>query len=132
MFIAPKMSFPSPLPLVQSMFAVIFTVNDLSRTRAERQMAEAQMPHILLAGVTLLHRDGYPVAGLEEVFALLDEGWQQWRLSILRQMDDEDEGDLAAEDFLKAVLEKIYDSAFFEDAQIAADRWNDVRPLIGR
>jgi len=130
MFITPKMSFPSPGPIVQSMFAVIFTVNDLSRTRAERQMAEAQMPHILTAGVILLHRDGYRVAGLEEVFDLLDEGWQQWRLSIMRQIDDE--GDLHAEDFLKAVLERIYDSAFFEDAQIAADRWNDERPLLGR
>ena len=130
MFITPKMSFPSPLPLVQSMFAVIFTVNDLSRTRAERQIAEASMPSILTAGVILLHRDGYPVAGLEEVFALLTHGYEQWRLDISRC--DDDLGDPTPEEFLKAVLEKVYDSAFFEDAQIAADRWNDERPLLGR
>lgn len=123
-------SFPSHLPIVEAMFAVIFTANDLSRTRAERQMAEAQMPHLLTAGAILLHRDGYRVPGLEEVYDLLCEGWQQWRLSIMRQIDDE--GDLHAEDFLKAVLERIYDSAFYEDAVFAAEHHNEERPLIGR
>ena len=116
--------------LLATMEDIISAQHDLSKSRAERQMAEALAPHILTAGIVILHAAHYPVAGVEEVFELLDTGWQEWRLSIMRQIDDE--GDLHAEDFLKAVLERIYDSAFFEDAQIAADRWNDERPLLGR
>jgi len=111
------------------MFAVIFTANDLSRSRAERQMAEAQAPAILTAGVILLHKANHPVAGLEEVFDLLDTGWEAWRRELARDIGDE--GDLYAEDFLKAVLEKIYDSAFFDNAHIAAYRHNEERQLLG-
>jgi hypothetical protein len=123
-------SFPSPLPIVDAMFAVIFTVNDLSKSRAERQIAEASMPSILTAGVILLHRDGHRVAGLEGAFDLLDEGYEAWRLSIMRYADDW--GDPTPEEFIRRVLEQVYESAFYEGAVFCAERHNEERPLLGR
>jgi hypothetical protein len=43
------------LPLIDKMSAIIFTQYNLSESRAVRQMAEAQAPSILTAGVILLH-----------------------------------------------------------------------------
>jgi hypothetical protein len=116
------------LPLIDKMVAVIFTQYNLSHSRAERQMAEAQAPSILTAGVILLHSMKHPVAGLEEVFEMLDEGYEQWRLGILRCGID---GDPTPEDFMKMLLEKVYDSAFYENAVISAEWWNENRPLLG-
>jgi hypothetical protein len=116
------------LPLIDKMVAVIFDSHNLSLCRAERQMAEAKAPAILTAGVIMLHSMKHPVAGLEEVFELLDEGYEQWSLGILRCGID---GDPTPEEFLKAVLEKMYDSAFYENAVISAEWWNENRPLMG-
>ena len=117
------------LPLIDKISAIIFTQYNLSESRAVRQMAEAQAPSILTAGVILLHSMKHPVAGLEEVFDLLDEGYEQWRLDIMRC--DDDLGDPTPEEFLKMVLEKVYDSAFYENAVISAEWWNENRPLLG-
>jgi len=116
------------LPLIDKMVGVIFTQYNLSESRAVRQMAEAQAPAILTAGVIFLHSTKHPVAGLEEVFDMLDEGYEQWRLGILRCGID---GDPTPEEFLKMLLEKVYDSAFYENAVISAEWWNENRPLMG-
>jgi hypothetical protein len=116
------------LPLIDKMSAIIFTQYNLSEGRAVRQMAEAQAPAILTAGVIFLHSTKHPVAGLEEVFDMLDEGYEQWRLGILRCGID---GDPTPEEFLKMLLEKVYDSAFYENAVISAEWWNENRPLMG-
>ena len=116
------------LPLIDKMSAIIFTQYNLSESRAVRQMAEAQAPAILTAGVIFLHSTKHPVAGLEEVFDMLDEGYEQWRLGILRCGID---GDPTPEEFLKMLLEKVYDSAFYENAVISAEWWNENRPLMG-
>ena len=125
-----------PSAILEAMEDVVMASRDLSLSRAERQMAEAQEPAILTAGLLFLHPMTKPVtgaslavAGMEEVFALLDMGWEQWRLSILRDMDDE--GDLHAEHFLKAVLERLYESSWYEDQLNEVDRKNDNRPLHG-
>jgi hypothetical protein len=125
-----------PSAILEAMEDVVMASRDLSLSRAERQMAEAQEPAILMAGLLFLHPMSKPVtgasltvAGMEEVFALLDTGWEQWRLSILRDMDDE--GDLTAEDFLKAVLHLLYESPWYEDQLNEVDRKNDNRPLHG-
>jgi hypothetical protein len=115
--------------LLATMEDIISAQHDLSKGRAERQMAEALAPHILTTGIVILHAAHYPVAGVEEVFELLDTGWQEWRLSIMRQIDDE--GDLHAEDFLKAVLERLYDSAWYNSVLDDIDDRNDQRPLHG-
>ena len=124
-----------PSAILEAMEDVVMASRDLSLSRAERQMAEAQEPAILKAGLLFLHpmthpgNGGLDVSGMEEVFALLDTGWEQWRLSILRDMDDE--GDLHAEDFLKAVMERLYESSWYRDCLHEVDRKNDNRPLHG-
>ncbi len=115
--------------LFKAMHDIVMAQHDLSKSRAERQMAEALAPHILTAGIVILHAAHYPVAGVEEVFELLDTGWQEWRRSILRDMDDE--GDLHAEHFLKAVLERLYDSAWYNSVLYDVDERNESRPLHG-
>jgi len=115
--------------LLKAMHDIVMAQHDLSKCRAERQMAEEMAPHILTAGIVILHAAHYPVAGVEEVFELLDTGWQEWRLSILRDMDDE--GDLHAEHFLKAVLERLYDSAWYNSVLDDVDERNESRPLHG-
>jgi hypothetical protein len=117
------------LPLIDKMSAIIFTQYNLSESRAVRQMAEAQAPAILTAGVILLHSMKHPVAGLEGAFDLLDEGYEAWRLSIMRYADDW--GDPTPEEFMRRVLEQVYESAFYENAVISAEWWNENRPLMG-
>ena len=127
-----------PSAILEAMEGVVKASRDLSRTRAERQMAEAQEPAILMAGILFLHPMTQPgdgngptwrFAGLEEALDLLTHGYEQWRLDISRC--DDDLGDPTPEEFLKMVLEKVLDSAWYEDTCIAQERLNDERPLHG-
>lgn len=115
--------------LLATMEDIISAQHDLSKSRAERQMAEALAPHILTAGIVILHGAHYPVAGVEEVFELLDEGYEQWRLGIMRC--DDDLGDPTPEEFLKMLLEKVYDSAWYNTVLDDIDDRNALRPLHG-
>lgn len=114
--------------LLATMEDIISAQHDLSKSRAERQMAEVLAPHILTAGIVILHAAHYPVAGVEEVFEMLDEGYEQWRLGILRCGID---GDPTPEEFLRMMLEKVYDSAWYNTVLDDIDDRNALRPLHG-
>lgn len=126
-----------PSAILEAMSNAVMASRDLSLSRAERQMAEAAEPSILTAGLLLLHPMTQPggngptwsFAGLEEALDLLTYGYEQWRLDIMRC--DDDLGDPTPEEFLKMVLEKVLDSAWYEDCLNEVDRKNNSRPLHG-